>query len=50
MSTQLPNQGDLKGVYFYFARIAEPQQKWQTTGDADKEYTVAVVVSQAQYK
>lgn len=50
MTTQLPNQGDLKNVYFYFARIAEPQQKWQTTEDTDKEYTVAVAVAQDQYK
>lgn len=50
MSTQLPTQGDLQNVYFYYARIAEPQQKWQTTEPTEKEYTVAVVVSQEQYK
>ena len=49
-TTTLPSQGDLKGVYFYFARIAEPQQKWQTTGDTEKEYTISVVVSSAQFK
>lgn len=50
MTSQLPTQGDLQNVFFYYARIAEPQQKWQTTEPTEKEYTVAVVVSQEQYK
>ena len=50
MTSQLPTQGDLQNVFFYYARIAEPQQKWQTTADTDKEYTISVVVSQAQFR
>lgn len=49
MST-LPSQGDLQNVYFYYTRIAEPQQKWQTTEPTDREYVTTVVVSQEQYK
>lgn len=50
MANTLPTQGDLQNVFFYYARIAEPQQKWQTTEPTDKEYIVTVVVSQDQYK
>lgn len=49
MST-LPNQNDLENVFFYFSRVAEPIQKYQTTGDENKEYVVTVVVSKDQFK
>lgn len=43
------NYQDLQDVYFYYTRVAEPAQKWQTTEDIDKEYTVTVVVSKEQF-
>lgn len=46
----MSNHFDLTGVYFYYAQIAEPGQKFQTTGPLDKEYKVTVVLSKDQFK
>ena len=48
--SNLSNQGDLENVYFYFTRVAEPIQKYQTEGDANKEYVTTVVVSKEQFQ
>lgn len=47
--SNLPNQADLENVFFYFSRVAEPVQKYQTEGDANKEYVTTVVISKEQY-
>lgn len=46
----MSNHFDIKDVYFYYTQIAEPGQKYQTTGPTDKEYKVTVIVSKEQYK
>jgi hypothetical protein len=39
----------LNNVHFYFTRIQEPQDGYQTTDDLKKKYQVTVAVDKAQY-